>query len=1040
MKLFGHRTHLRPHRIKQQAIRRRSPRSLLLESLEPRMVLSHDGTQLENFEMPADLAQLIAESMAAQAAAATIFPGEQISYETLANGLPILNSFSSGPADIFLDFDGGLYHGSESVPAYDTDGDLTTYSLTEQLAIYECWRQVSVYFAMFNINVTTIQSSKPKAWILPSDAGGSGVSYVNVFQNGVGNSRPESKAGESTVISRISVMPHELGHNFGTRHTARWDSLGVKTDEYSGEFDPLHGPIMGVDYSGVIHKWTWWHNSTSGGATSLQDDMAVIASDLDNLGGDGYRPDIHGSVMNAGTTALQTFGSTQSIVGIIERLSDVDAFKFTSTGGRYAIVAGRDAPSGVDLKLSIYNASGQLIATEDGDPRAVPYSMVNDQHITLDLPAATYYALVESHGNYGDQGQYILRVDPVLDGWSAEDIGLVGVPGYSSYDSATSTFTVTGSGSDISGSADGLQYVYHTLDGDGTITARVASQENTHSSAKAGVMIRESLAENSKNAMMYVRPGNSTHFSYRNSTGGTTNTVNSSSGSTWKWVQLTRAGNTITAKVSTNGTNWTTVGSQTITMGSKVLIGLATTARSNAKLSAATYTNVTVTGNLNTGPALNNLAATSSVTVTATTSNSVDLSWTGVAVFGDANSDGVVNSVDLNLVKTNFGSIGAVGAPGDVNEDGVVDIADYNMVKNNINGSSVGYAVERSADGINFTQIGTTAAGVTTYSATGLADFQRYFFRVRTLGSTNTVSQPSATVSTVTKAGAVTGLSTMSITTSTVVIDWRDASGEANYRVQRSNDGVSGWANIGSTLAKNTPSYTNNSLSTGTTYYYRVLTLDSGGNTVATSAVVSESTRLSTVSGLAFTNQASNQLAFQWNSVTNATGYRVERSLDNSEFSTLSSNVTTTNYTDNSVSPGVTYYYRVVGLKSGLTESAAASSVISAAPPAAASAAAVASTSSNKSQSSSSSRSGMMLASLSSLTSAEKKSVAKAIDKLEFNSRSSTFSSRQRAALDQVISSWDFDRRDRDLSRALLKAVARAKADAGTLLLGRLNA
>jgi fibronectin type 3 domain-containing protein len=1019
------------HRSKVNSIRERLSRAgrrLSVEWLEPRVVLSHDGTQLENFEMPADLAQLMTEAMmAGEAAAATIFPGEQVSYSTQANGLPILNSFASGPADIYLDFDGGTYHGTQDVPAYDTDGNAASYSLSEQLAIYECWRQVSIYFGMFNVNVTTVfTSSRPKAWILPSDSGGSGVSYVNVFAN----SRPESKAGESTVISRISVIPHEVGHNFGTSHTARYDSLGVKTAEYSSEFDPLHGPIMGIDYSGIIHKWTWWHDSSGDGAYTLQDDMRVITNDLDNFGGDGYRPDDFSGTMNASTTALTAFGVTQSRVGIIERLTDSDAFAFTSTGGRYAIVAGRDAPSGVDLKLSIYNAAGQLLASEDGDPRSVPYSMVNDQHLTLDLPAGTYYAVVESHGNYGDQGQYILRVDPVPTGWSAEDIGLVGVPGYSSFDAATSTYTVTGSGSDIWGAADGFQFLYQTLDGDGSIVARVASLENTNSDAKGGVMIRESLAENSKNAMMEIKPGNTTHFQRRTSTGGSSSSTTGPSGSTWRWMRLTRVGNTITAAVSTNGASWTNVGSQTVTMGTKVLIGLATTSHNNVKPAAATFTDVALTGNLNAGPVLNTSPTTSSLTVSATTSSSVSLSWTGVAVFGDANGDGAVNAADLAIVKTNFGSTGAVGSPGDVNNDGLVDLSDYNLVKNNMNGSSVGYAVERSADGINFTQIGTTAGGVTTYTATGLSDGLRYFFRVRTLGSGNSVSQPSGVVSTVTKGGAVSGLSSMSINTSTLVIDWRDASGESNYRVQRSDDGVNNWTTR-STLARNTPSYTDSG-STGTTYFYRIQTLDSGGNVVATSSVISESTRLATVGGMAFTNQVSNQLAFKWNAVTGATGYRVERSLDNSSFSILTSNTTATTYADNSVSPGTTYYYRVTAIKSGLTESAAPSAVISATPPGAASA----STAPRATGSAASSPRGGSSTTLESPSKSKnrtagvpeeaKSAVQSTLRKFQKETHATKLSSRQRAAVDRVLADWNFERSERSLSNALVKALSKA--------------
>ncbi len=49
---------------------------------------------------------------------------------------------------------------------------------------------------------------------------------------------------------------------------------------------------------------------------------------------------------------------------------------------------------------------------------------------------------------------------------------------------------------------------------------------------------------------------------------------------------------------------------------------------------------------------------------------------------GDATGDRVVNFADLNMVLSNFGSMGA-GLPGDVNGDGAVNFADLNLVLSN---------------------------------------------------------------------------------------------------------------------------------------------------------------------------------------------------------------------------------------------------------------------------------------------------------------------------------------------------------------------
>ncbi len=72
-----------------------------------------------------------------------------------------------------------------------------------------------------------------------------------------------------------------------------------------------------------------------------------------------------------------------------------------------------------------------------------------------------------------------------------------------SYDSATGTYTVGGSGTDIWGNADQFTYAFKALEGDGSIVARVTSiGPGANTWAKAGVMIRESLAAGSTHASM----------------------------------------------------------------------------------------------------------------------------------------------------------------------------------------------------------------------------------------------------------------------------------------------------------------------------------------------------------------------------------------------------------------------------------------------------------------------------------------------------------------------------------------------------------
>lgn len=179
--------------------------------------------------------------------------------------------------------------------------------------------------------------------------------------------------------------------------------------------------------------------------------------------------------------------------------------------------------------------------------------------------------------------------------WQTADIGAVGIVG-SAGDSA-GTFTVKGSGTGIGGTSDQFRFVYQTMSGDGSITARVNSQSGTTTSSLAGVMIRETTATGSKCALMVHRGSGSKNMYAirRTSTGGSTASTSSTSQTPPNcWVRITRTGNSLAMQRSTNGTSWTTVNTSTITMATDVTVGLIVTSGSNSVLDTDLFDNVTV--------------------------------------------------------------------------------------------------------------------------------------------------------------------------------------------------------------------------------------------------------------------------------------------------------------------------------------------------------------------------------------------------------------------------------------------------------------
>ncbi len=177
--------------------------------------------------------------------------------------------------------------------------------------------------------------------------------------------------------------------------------------------------------------------------------------------------------------------------------------------------------------------------------------------------------------------------------WLKGDIGTGMLAGSVTHNAGI--FTQAGSGI-IGSTSDKLNFAYQTLTGDGEIIARISVLQDTGTSSRVGLMIRDTLAANSKHIFMGMTGTNAYRWVRRTTTGGNTTSSNSSTGTVPNtWVRLVRAGTTITAYKSSNGTTWTSVGSTTgTTFASTCYIGLAVSSGSNTTLNTSQFSNVTV--------------------------------------------------------------------------------------------------------------------------------------------------------------------------------------------------------------------------------------------------------------------------------------------------------------------------------------------------------------------------------------------------------------------------------------------------------------
>jgi hypothetical protein len=179
-------------------------------------------------------------------------------------------------------------------------------------------------------------------------------------------------------------------------------------------------------------------------------------------------------------------------------------------------------------------------------------------------------------------------------GWADTDIGSPAIPGSASF--AAGTFTVNASGADIENTADAFHYVYQQVAGDVTVIARVASIQNTDPWAKGGVMIRETLAADSRHAMTVVTPGNGVVFQRRQTTGGSTDTTQGPLVAAPYWVKIVRTGDNIVGYSSADGVVWDEVGEHSVPMAAAVFVGLPLTGHNDTVLNTSTFDNVSVTG------------------------------------------------------------------------------------------------------------------------------------------------------------------------------------------------------------------------------------------------------------------------------------------------------------------------------------------------------------------------------------------------------------------------------------------------------------
>jgi len=379
--------------------------------------------------------------------------------------------------------------------------------------------------------------------------------------------------------------------------------LTTSPTSYSPEGFGYPGPTPDISANGSAGGIVWGLDNTAYGS---QGPAVLYAYDATNLGNEFYNStDVASRDRAAGAVKFTAPTITNGRVYV---------------GGEYALtIYGLVAPAapsnltaaGISTsQVSLIwqgNSTNESEFTIERSTDGVNFSPVAtisanlNTYIDHGLTALTryYYEVIasnpDSQSSPSNQASARTRRSPLPSGWSDADIGGPSIPGSASY--RNGVYTVDASGNDISNQADQFHYVYSTMTGDGTIIARVVSQQNTDPGSKAGVMMRQSLAADSPNVLISTSPGNGTQFQWRPGQGDGTTSYGSSgiSAGAPYWVKLTRTGSTFTGYASPDGANWTKVASVTIPMSTQIDVGLALSGHNNGVLNQSTFDNVSAT-------------------------------------------------------------------------------------------------------------------------------------------------------------------------------------------------------------------------------------------------------------------------------------------------------------------------------------------------------------------------------------------------------------------------------------------------------------
>ena len=267
-------------------------------------------------------------------------------------------------------------------------------------------------------------------------------------------------------------------------------------------------------------------------------------------------------------------------------------FDFSDNSSLRFVIANSDVDVG---KISYFISDWNSVTKTGKVYVKIPYLNSSSDNLIW-----MYYGNSEATSESNYYSSFLVSDDfsnsTINDFWSTVDLDSTSGTGFGI---KNGNLEINASGADTWTSIDEYASVYSRVSGNFSAIAKITSQENTNSWAKAGIMVKNDMSLSGTSTgyvFMVITPGHSYSYQRDSDNNGYLNTNNQGGSTAYPaYVKLVRSGTTLDGYYSVDGINWSLVNSEVISsVGDSLDVGLSVTSHTASTESTVDFDNVLV--------------------------------------------------------------------------------------------------------------------------------------------------------------------------------------------------------------------------------------------------------------------------------------------------------------------------------------------------------------------------------------------------------------------------------------------------------------